>query len=101
MKKRTTDEWQALFAEHDESGLSAAAFCRGHGLCPKYFSLRRRQLGDGSTSSPTAKGVFAPVSMAPVSGVTIEIQLGGDVQLHIPLAVSPLWLGTLLQQLQA
>lgn len=101
MIKRTPDEWHALFAAHDESGLSAAAFCREHRLCPKYFSLRRRQLSEGHTSPTTSKGAFAPVSMAtPANGVMIEIHLASDVQLHVPLAVSPQWLGALLQQLQ-
>lgn len=102
MKKRTTQEWHTLFAAHDESGASAAAFCREHDLCPKYFSLRRRQLGEGSGSASTAKTAFIPVSMTTsANGVMIEIKLDGGLQLHVPLAVSPQWLGALLQQLQA
>ena len=45
--RRSKEEWRRLFAEHESSGLTAAAFCREHSLCPKYFSLRKRQLGDG------------------------------------------------------
>jgi len=45
MIKRSRAEWQALFAKHDASELSSAEFCREHSLCPKYFSLRKRQLG--------------------------------------------------------
>ena len=45
MIKRSRGEWQALFAKHDASGLSSTEFCREHSLCPKYFSLRKRQLG--------------------------------------------------------
>ena len=44
MNKRSSTEWQILFEKHAASGLSAAAFCREQGLCPKYFSLRRKQL---------------------------------------------------------
>lgn len=43
MKRRTQEEWRALFQAQTESGLTAAAFCREQGVCPKYFSLRRRQ----------------------------------------------------------
>ena len=44
MKKRTRDQWQELFTQHNTSGVSAAEFCKQHNLCPKYFSLRRKQL---------------------------------------------------------
>lgn len=42
--KRSDEQWQALFAEQAQSGLSAATFCKEQKLCPKYFSLRRKQL---------------------------------------------------------
>lgn len=44
MKRRTKEQWQELFAQHDTSGVSAAEFCQHNDLCPKYFSLRRKQL---------------------------------------------------------
>jgi hypothetical protein len=44
MKKRTREQWQELLVQQEASGLSAAAFCQQHDLCPKYFSLRRKQL---------------------------------------------------------
>ena len=44
MNRRTSEQWQYLFAEHQASGLTQAQFCQQQGLCPKYFSLRRRQL---------------------------------------------------------
>jgi len=44
MNKRSPTEWHTLFEEHIASGLSTAAFCQKQGLCPKYFSLRRKQL---------------------------------------------------------
>ena len=53
MIKRTPEQWHQLFAAHQTSGLSQAQFCKEHKLCPKYFSLRRRQLNDGSTKRNT------------------------------------------------
>lgn len=44
MVTRTEEEWRNLFETHDGSGLSAAEFCQQNKLCPKYFSLRRKQL---------------------------------------------------------
>jgi len=86
MKRRTTEQWQALFAEHERSGQSAAAFCRERGLCPKYFSLRRKQLSPG----PGREGVsaFVPVTAPSASpAARIEIQLNNDVQLRVPTTV--------------
>ena len=51
--RRSAAQWRALFAAHDGSGLTAAAFCREHALCPKYFSLRRRQFDWQSESVAT------------------------------------------------
>ena len=45
MIKRSEAQWQALFQHHKASGLSAAEFCRQQSLCPKHFSLRKKQLG--------------------------------------------------------
>lgn len=44
MKKYTEEQWQELFARHDTSGVSAAEYCQQNDLCPKYFSVRRKQL---------------------------------------------------------
>ncbi len=45
MIKRSEAQWQELFQQHKASGLSAAEFCRQQLLCPKHFSLRKKQLG--------------------------------------------------------
>ena len=44
MIKRSEAQWQALFQQHKASGLSAAECCRQQSLCPKHFSLRKKQL---------------------------------------------------------
>ena len=44
MIRRTLEQWQTLFAEHQASGLTQVQFCKQQGLCPKYFGLRRKQL---------------------------------------------------------
>jgi hypothetical protein len=45
MVKRSEEEWRVLFAEQASSGLTARHFCMERKLCPKYFSLRKKQLG--------------------------------------------------------
>lgn len=62
MKKRTKEQWQELFALHDISGVSAAEFCQQNDLCPKYFSLRRKQLA--KTAEKVGAG-FARVKIKP------------------------------------
>ena len=76
MIKRTPEQWHALFAAHEASGLSQAQFCKEHQLCPKHFSLRRRQLtrceSHPKLISPLIK-VQRPVPL-PVSSVSLHYQ---------------------------
>lgn len=93
MKKRTSEEWQALFAEQLASGLSARQFCLQRDVCPRYFSLRRRQL---SAPAPTA---FVPlhrqasVAIADTSATVLLRHGRSTLELR---AVSPAWLSQLL-----
>jgi len=43
--RRSKEDWQELILRQANSRLSAQQFCRNHGVCPKYFSLRKKQLG--------------------------------------------------------
>ena len=62
--RRTRDEWFHLFAAHEACGLRAVDFCANEGLCPKYFSQRRRVL---KWRQPRSKGMAAlrPASSSP------------------------------------
>ncbi len=53
MIKRTEAQWKALFSRFEKSNLSAAAFCLENKLCPKYFGLRRKQLGESKLKANT------------------------------------------------
>ena len=100
MNKRSKSDWQTLFAEHEVSGLSAAAFCRERDLNPKYFSLRRKQLQTNNIDK--AASPFIPITMTASSNTSmVELQLNETLTLKIPLSVSPAWLVALIQQLQA
>jgi hypothetical protein len=95
MKRRTRAEWQALFTEQADSGLSAQQFCEQYGICPKYFSLRKQQLQ--ATVRDTAAFVrlkkTAPVAM-PETIATVVLRHGrSELELR---AVSPEWLSRLL-----
>jgi hypothetical protein len=96
MKRRTREEWRALFAEQLTSGLSARQFCLQRHVCPRYFSLRRRQL---SALTPTAFVPLrrqSPVAM-PDAAATVLLRHGrSTLELR---AVSPEWVSQLLAAL--
>lgn len=102
MTRRSQAQWHELFLEHDASGLNAAAFCRARGVCPKYFSLRKRQLSGGaSTDAPAVVSAFVPVAVQrSVEVMAVEVRLGAALSLRVPLAVSPRWLVEVLHGLR-
>jgi len=63
MIKRTEAQWRALFSRFDKSKQTAAAFCRENKLCARYFSLRRKQLGEMKTKR-TRKTRFSKVKIS-------------------------------------
>ncbi len=48
MARRSKEQWRELIANQESSGLSAVAYCRQHGINPKYFSTRKSQLRDNA-----------------------------------------------------
>ena len=77
MNKRSRSQWQALFSAHQQSGLSQSQFCKQHKLCPKYFSLRRKQLNGEPTKATTASPLIRlqrPAAEPPSSVVSLHYQ---------------------------
>lgn len=75
MNKRTTAQWRELFAAYQASGLSQARFCKEHNLCPKYFSLRRRQLNASEATKPGTRLIqVQPPKLAADTGVSLHYQ---------------------------
>lgn len=107
MVKRTVEQWQTLFRQHDESEQLASVFCRDKGLCPKYFSKRKKQLGWrlGDISSkviPVDKPKLVKVKRAKsvVMSAPITMQIR-DVSITIPAVQSPQWIASLVKGLNA
>ena len=102
MAKRTEEQWRALFQQHDESGLTAAAFCRNNKLCPKYFSLRRKHLSGDETEVSSSPLPFVPARLpakppAQDKGlITLKYQ---SCQLQLPVSVNEKWLAGLVKAL--
>ena len=70
---RTREEWRALIAEFEQSGLSQKDFCEQRGLSPAYFGQRRlrlqREAEDNDTGFAGASGT-ATDNLAAISAVT-------------------------------
>jgi hypothetical protein len=103
MKKRTHDQWQELFALHDTSGVSAAEFCKQNNLCPKYFSLRRKQLAKLARKENTG---FIRVKMKPDTKCEASGAMTSSLVIHSPagklvfsILPAPHWLAHLLREL--
>ena len=77
MTRRTPEQWQQLFATWKASGLSQVQFCKDHKLCPKYFSLRRRQLSDRPTPARVSTGLVKVQPPAASSTPAVSIQHQG------------------------
>ena len=98
MERRTKAQWQALIKAHAESGKTAAVFCREQGINAKYFSLRRRQLGEAPEQRVSR---FASVSLERSGhGEKIIVCYAGGATLELPLGIEPRWLAQLLQALR-
>ena len=95
MQKRTDTEWQQLFTEYQQSGLSQKAFCEQKKICPKGLSRYRRQAG-----IPQSKAHFiqAKPELTTIRPDTIRVEFGG-VTLYLPLD-KPLQTAQLIKALQ-
>jgi hypothetical protein len=101
MRKRSEEQWRALFLQQEASGLSAAEFCNQHDLCPKYFSLRRKQL---TTKPDDVKTGFVRVRVKPDTQREVSGSIASSLVIHIPagklmfsVLPPPDWLAQLLR----
>ena len=100
MNRRTKSDWQDLFNEHKQSGLTAVAFCQERNLNPKYFCLRRKQLQPNNEK--TVASAFTAVTLPSLNPTSmIELQINDTVKLSLPQTISPAWLVDFIHQLRA
>jgi hypothetical protein len=95
MKRRTREEWQALFTEQVASGLSAQQFCEQYGICPKYFSLRKQQLQSRAKDTTAFVRLHKTAAVAMPETIATVVLRHGRSELELR-AVSPEWLSRLL-----
>jgi hypothetical protein len=103
MKRHSNEQWRELFAQHDTSGVSAAEFCKQNNLCPKYFSLRRKQLikknseiETGFVRAQVKQETKRKTSGSMTTSLTIHCNAG---QLVFGALPQPGWLAQLLRDL--
>ena len=101
MKRRRKEEWQELILRQAESGLSAQQFCRNHDVCPKYFSIRKKQLGlRQSAFMPVLHAKRAnPETAAPALKSALRILRHGECCLHFEAMPDATWLAQLIREL--
>ena len=98
MTIRTVEQWQALFKQHDESGLKSSEFCRVNNVCSKYFSKRRKDLNWEFTQKSKPKLIKLtrpkPADGEPVSSITIKTK---NLDIIIPSTQSSQWIAELVK----
>jgi hypothetical protein len=70
-------KWRGVVAEQQQSGQSAAAFCRERGICAPQFYAWKKRLNQAARDQFLAVRVAGGGEAAPAAGRTIEIRLGG------------------------
>ena len=97
MIKRTPEQWRELFIAQRSSGLNQAQFCKREGLCPKHFSLRRKQLLSGKTTVPASTPFVKAQPPSTASANQVSLYYHG---IEIRLAnADPHWIAAVVKQL--
>ena len=106
-RRPTSEEWIALLAEFEQSGLQQKEFCAKHDLSIAAFQYwMYRKAKKHSESAAKISESFVPFevvgSAAPVArlGAAIEIALAGGVLIRLPVGTEPRYVGELLRALR-
>jgi transposase-like protein len=97
---RSREFWAQHVAACAASGLSRAAYCRQHDLNYWTFNDWRRRSG---SERPTSVATAQHQSLVPVvvtsapTATALELRVGDQVRLSLPLSVDSAWLGALLR----
>jgi len=106
-RRPSTEEWIALLAEYEQSGLQQKEFCAKHDLSLSAFQYwMYRKAKRHSESAPKISESFVPFevvgSAAPMArpGAAIEIALAGGVLVRLAAGTEPRYVGELLRALR-
>jgi transposase-like protein len=95
-RRRSRDEWRALLAEQQDSGLTQSAFCRQRGLAISTFQHWKRKLATaeasdfaGSSAGSGLAPAFTEITLPPseradeTAPAEVELELGPGVRVTI------------------
>jgi len=71
--RRSQAEWQAIFQQQNDSGLSIITFCQQQDLCSKTFYKHRRDAQAGKNTVPSNKG-FIKIKRPPSPDALARIE---------------------------
>lgn len=91
-QRRNPEQWQAIIAEYESSGLSREEFCRVHKLHLDYFGKRLRLAKEPKPS----RQAFLPVQVRS-EGMVVEL---GDVTVRCTTATPVSWIADLAAALR-
>ncbi len=74
-KRRSVEEWKALFEAQEQSGLGIVAFCKHQGIAPAVWSRKKKELA-GEVGGRACR--FEPLARWEPGG-EIRLEVGGVV----------------------
>jgi len=90
--RRTKEEWAKILARFEESGLSAAAFCRREKISKNTFSKwHGRMETKRSTRSAAPFVELIPPATQPASIIEASTSASGEFELSLPGGVVLRW----------
>ena len=90
----TAHEWQQQIQAWQASGLTAAMYCRQHGLNPNTFNAWRRRYRAAPASAPGR----LPIQVTPAAPASVLVlRLAAGHTLELPASAAPGWVAELLR----
>lgn len=96
MIRRTSAEWKTLIQEQQISGLNQAQFCQERNICPRYFSVRKKQLMARDKATPGFIKIERVAAQTPTPAMTLRC---GAVELVFHQPVNPDYMLALIRSL--
>lgn len=97
MTRRTQEQWNALFEEQKESGLTQTEFCKDKDISSKYFSLRKSQLKLSQSMVTSKPPAFVTAQVQPrLDSIDVVHQ---RTHLKFPVNLSADWLAQFVLKL--
>lgn len=99
-RRRSAAEWQGLIEQHEQSGISAFAFCQQQGLSSKTFYKHRRTL-QAKTANHSAERFIKihPNSTQATAIHTTAVLHYQHSRLHLPTGADATWVAQLMKAL--